>query len=146
MWVAENRANKIAMFDTKTQETQEWAVPDPTYFPYAATADKYGEAWAVTEYSDAVLRLDTKTGQFTEYLMPRETNMRRAVVEDSGPQVKFWVGNTHQGAIVRVEPLDGPAVAKAMKPAATKTRKLAAKARRKPSAARTTGRKTRRMA
>jgi streptogramin lyase len=113
-WIAENRGNKIAMFDTKSHEIQEWAVPDPTYFPYAATADKYGEAWAVTEYSDSVLRLDTKTGQFTTYLMPRETNMRRAFVDDSGPQVKFWVGNTHEGAIVRVEPLDGPAVANAM--------------------------------
>src|ERR1700684_46758 len=39
-----------------------------------------------------------------------------------------------------------PAVAKAMKSAATKTRQLAVKARRKPSAARKTGTKTRRMA
>jgi virginiamycin B lyase len=115
LWFGENRANKIGVIDTKTQEVQEWPVPDPTYFPYDVTADKYGEAWAVTEFSDSVLRLDSKTGQFTRYLMPRETNMRRAVVDDSGPQIKFWVGNTHQAAIIRVEPLDGPAVANAMK-------------------------------
>jgi streptogramin lyase len=115
LWFAENRGNKIGVLDTKApQEIQEWPVPDPTYFPYDVTADKYGEAWAITEFSDAVLRLDSKTGQFTTYLMPRETNMRRAVVDDSGPQIKFWVGNTHQAAIIRVEPLDGPAVAKAM--------------------------------
>ena len=115
LWFGENRANKVGVIDTKTQEVQEWAVPDPTYLPYDVTADKYGEAWAVTEFSDAVLRLDSKTGQFTEYLMPRETNMRRAVVDDSGAQIKFWVGNTHQAGIIRVEPLDGPAVANAMK-------------------------------
>jgi virginiamycin B lyase len=115
LWFGENRSNKIGVIDTKTQEIQEWAVPDPTFFPYDVTADKYGQAWAVTEFSDTVMRLDSKTGQFTSYLMPRETNMRRAFVEDSGAQVKFWVGNTHQASIVKVEPLDGPAVANAMK-------------------------------
>jgi streptogramin lyase len=113
LWVAENRGNKMAMFDTKTKEIREWQVPDPTYFPYAETADKYGEAWAVTEFSDAVLRLDTKSGEFTNYLMPRETNMRQAFVDDSSSQVKFWVGNTHQASIVRIEPVDG---ALSMKP------------------------------
>jgi virginiamycin B lyase len=115
LWFGENRANKVGVIDTKSLEIQEWPVPDPTYFPYDVTADKYGQAWAVTEFSDAVLRLDSKTGQFTSYLMPRETNMRRAWVDDSGAQIKFWVGNTHQAAIIRVEPLDGPAVANAMK-------------------------------
>jgi streptogramin lyase len=115
LWFGENRANKVGVIDTKSLEIQEWPVPDPTFLPYDVTADKYGEAWAVTEFSDAVLRLDSKTGQFTSYLMPRETNMRRAWVDDSGPQIKFWVGNTHQAAIIRVEPLDGPAVANAMK-------------------------------
>lgn len=115
LWFGENRANKIGMFDTKTHEVQEWAVPVPFYMPYDVTADKYGDAWAVTEFSDSVLRFDPKTGVFTNYLMPRETNMRRAFVDDSGPQIKFWVGNTHQAAIIRVEPLDGPAVAQAVK-------------------------------
>jgi len=64
----------------------------------------------VTEFSDTVLRLDSKSGEFTGYLMPRETNMRRAFVDDSSEQVKFWVGNTHLASIIRVEPLDGPAV------------------------------------
>ena len=103
------------MFDPKTNDIQEWASPTPYYFPYDVTADKYGDAWAVTEFSDTVLRLDPKTGQFTGYLMPRETNMRRAWVDDTGEQLKFWVGNTHQAGIIRVEPLDGPAVAAAIK-------------------------------
>jgi streptogramin lyase len=114
-WFGENRSNKIGMFDTKTDEVQEWNVPVPFYLPYDVTGDKYGDAWAVTEFSDSVLRFDPKTGQFTNYLMPRETNMRRAFVDDSGPQIKFWVGNTHQAAIIKVEPVDGPAVAQATK-------------------------------
>lgn len=115
LWFGENRSNKIGMFDTKTHEVQEWSVPIPYYLPYDVTADKHGDAWAVTEFSDSVVRFDSKSGQFTNYLMPRETNMRRAFVDDSGNQVKFWVGNTHQAAIIKVEPLDGPAVAQAVK-------------------------------
>ena len=114
-WFGENRANKIGMFATKTQEVQEWDVPVPFYLPYDVTADKNGEAWAVTEFSDTVLRFDPRTGQFTSYLMPRETNMRRAFVDDSAAQIKFWVGNTHQASIIKVEPLEGPAVAKTIR-------------------------------
>lgn len=114
LWFGENRANKIGMFDTKTQQVREWAVPVPFYMPYDVASDRNGDAWAVTEFSDSVLRLDTKTGQFTNYLMPRETNMRRAFVDNSGAQIKFWVGNTHQASIIRVEPLEGPTVAKAI--------------------------------
>jgi streptogramin lyase len=114
-WFGENRANKIGMFDPKTNDIHEWPAPTAFYLPYDVTADKYGDAWAVTEFSDTVLRLNSKTGEFTGYLMPRETNMRRAFVVDSGDRVKFWVGNTHQASIIQVEPLDGSEVATASK-------------------------------
>ena len=114
-WFGENRANKIGVIDTKTQEVQEWSLPVPYFLPYSVAADKNGEVWAVSEFTDSVLRFDPKTGQSTNYLMPRETNMRRAFVDNSGAQVKFRVGNTHQASILRVEPLDGPVVASAMK-------------------------------
>jgi streptogramin lyase len=114
-WFGQNRGNKIGMLDPKTKEIREWEAPTPYYFPYDVTADKHGDAWAVTEFSDTLLRLDPKAGQFTGYLMPRETNMRRAFVDDSGDRVKFWVGNTHQASIIQVEPLDGSAVAATIK-------------------------------
>jgi hypothetical protein len=47
--------------------------------------------------------------------MPRETNMRRAFVDNSTNPVTFWVGNTHGAAILRVEPLEGLAIAKSIK-------------------------------
>lgn len=114
-WFGENRANKIGVLDTHTHEAQEWALPVPYFFPYSVMADKNGEAWAVSEDTDSVLRFDPKTSQFVNYLMPSETNMRRAFVDDSGPQVKFWVGNTHRASIIRVEPLDGAAFATTMR-------------------------------
>src|SRR5579872_1713184 len=114
-WFAENRSDKIGVFDTKSNETREWEVPIPFYAPYDVAPDKNGEAWAVSEITDSVLRLDSKTGQFTNYLMPRETNMRRAFVDDSGPRIKFWVGNTHEAGIIRVEPLDAPTLTQSRK-------------------------------
>ncbi|HXP78344.1 MAG TPA: carboxypeptidase regulatory-like domain-containing protein [Verrucomicrobiae bacterium] len=108
LWFGENRGNKIGMFDTNTQKFQEWAVPFPYYFPYDVTLDRNGEVWAVTEFSDSVLRLDPGTGQYTSYMLPRETNMRRAFVDNSIAPVAFWVGNTHRASIAKIETLDGP--------------------------------------
>ena len=52
----------------------------------------------------APFRLNTKTGQFTEYLLPRDTNIRRVFVDNSTTPVTFWVGNNHGRSIVKVEP------------------------------------------
>jgi streptogramin lyase len=114
-WFAENRANKIGVFDTMTTEMREWALPNPLYFPYSVTSDKNGEVWAVSEFTDSVLRLDPKSGQTVSYLMPRETNMRRAFVDNTTNPVTFWVGNTHGASILRVESQEGVSVAKSNK-------------------------------
>jgi streptogramin lyase len=53
-----------------------------------------------------VSRLDTKSGEITEYLLPRTTNIRRVSVQETGPRPVLWVGNNHGSAIVRVEPLE----------------------------------------
>ena len=56
--------------------------------------------------ADMVERLDSKTGEFVEYLLPRSTNMRRSFVDDRKTPVTFWVGSNHGASIVKVEPLD----------------------------------------
>jgi streptogramin lyase len=68
--------------------------------------DKNGEAWSGSMSTDRVLRLDTKTDQFVEYLLPRETNIRRVFVDNRTSPVTFWVGSNHGASIVKVEPLD----------------------------------------
>lgn len=105
-WFAENRANKIGVFDPKSEKFQEWEAPTPEYNPYDVVVDKNEEAWAGTEFADSVLRVNTKSGETTEYLLPRHTNMRRSFVDNSTTPVTFWVGNTHGASIVKVEPLD----------------------------------------
>jgi streptogramin lyase len=68
--------------------------------------DKNGEAWTGGMFSDRVIRFNTKTGQFTEYLLPRNTNIRRVFVDNSTTPVTFWAGNNHGRSIVKVEPLE----------------------------------------
>ena len=81
-------------------------MPTPWSAPYDVTVDKNGDAWTGSMLNDRVQRLDPKTGQVTEYLLPKETNMRRVFVDNSTTPVTFWVGNNHQASIVKLEPLD----------------------------------------
>jgi hypothetical protein len=56
--------------------------------------------------NDRVVRLNTKSGDFTEYLLPRTTNIRRVFVDNSTTPVTFWVGSNHGASIIKLEPLD----------------------------------------
>ena len=74
--------------------------------PYDAVGDKNGEVWSGGESSDRIVRLNPKTGEMTEYLMPRPTNVRRVDVDNSTTPVTFWVGNNDAASIIKVEPLE----------------------------------------
>jgi len=106
LWFGEFRGNRIGMFDTETQRFQEWVPPTPWAQPYDVVADKNGEAWAGSMFTDRVTRLDPKSGQMTDYLLPRSTNIRRVFVDNSTTPVTFWVGNDHGASIIKLEPLD----------------------------------------
>jgi streptogramin lyase len=56
--------------------------------------------------TDRIVRLDPTTGASVEYLLPRETNIRRVFVDNSTSPVTFWVGSNHGASIVKLEPLD----------------------------------------
>jgi virginiamycin B lyase len=106
IWFGLYRGNKIDMFDTTTETFREWEMPTAWSSPYDVTVDKNGEVWTGSMLNDRVSRLDPQTGRFIEYLLPRETNIRRVFVDNSTTPVTFWVGNNHQGSIIKVEPLN----------------------------------------
>ena len=58
-------------------------MPTPWTSPYDAGRGRNGEAWTGSMLTDRVARLDIKTGQYTEYPLPRPTNIRRVFVDDS---------------------------------------------------------------
>jgi len=105
-WFAQYRGNKVTMFDTKAEKVQEWPLPTRHTHPYDVVTDKNGEAWTGGMTTDRIVRLDPRTGQAVEYPLPRDTNMRRAFVDNTTNPPTFWVGSNHGASIVRVEPLD----------------------------------------
>jgi len=57
--------------------------------------------------TDLILRLDPKTGKFTEYMLPTvDANIRHIDVDNSTNPVTVWAAEVHQGKIAKIEPLD----------------------------------------
>jgi len=106
LWFAEYRGNMIGMFDTKTQLTREWAMPFPWSNPYDAISDKKGYVWTGGMTNDYVARLNAKTDEFTQYLLPRMTNIRRVTVDNTTNPPTFWIGNNLGASIIKIEPLE----------------------------------------
>ena len=108
LWFAEFGGDAIGVFDPKTADIKEIPLPTKYTLPYdVATNKDASQVWTGSMLNDLVVRLNTKTGTFTEYLLPRSTNIRRVYVQDVGPdKTAFWAGSNHGAAIVKVEPLD----------------------------------------
>jgi streptogramin lyase len=105
VWCGKYNGNGIAMFDPKTQKITEWNVPTPWTRPYDAQFDDKTYAWAAGMDTDLAVRLNPQTGEFTEYLLPHETNVRHVEVQKTGALSSMWLGDQHGGTIVRIEPL-----------------------------------------
>jgi virginiamycin B lyase len=106
LWFAEFAANKLAMFDLDRESIKEWDVPTPHTYPYDVYLDRNGELWSGSMSNDRVLRFDPQTGKSVEYLLPRQTNIRRIFIDNTTTPVTFWAGNNHHAAILKIEPLD----------------------------------------
>lgn len=106
-WFAEFYAGKFGMFDPNTKQIQEWAMSAPYADPYDVVVDKNGEVWAGGMKTDYIFRLNSATGQITEYLLPTvNVNIRRIDADSSTTPVSVWLGENHQAKIARIEPLE----------------------------------------
>ena len=106
LWFAENRGHRIGMFDAKTESFKEWRLPTPFAMPYDAIFDNSTYAWTGGMGNDHVSRLNTKTGEVIDYLLPSKTNIRRVDVDKSVNPSQLWIGNNHGATLIRVEPLE----------------------------------------
>ncbi len=106
IWFGEYRGNSIGMFDTRSERIQERAMPTPWRNPYDVTIEKNSEAWTSSMLNEPITRLDTKSGQFTEYLLPKSTNVCRVCVDNATTPETFWAGGNHGASIIKLEPLD----------------------------------------
>ena len=107
LWFAEYGGNAIGLFDPKTAAIKEYQLTTKFGAPYDAVPNKdASEVWTGSMLNDRVARLNTKSGEITEYLLPRTTNIRRVFVQENGQKTMLWVGSNHGASIVKVEPLD----------------------------------------
>jgi streptogramin lyase len=106
LWFAEFAGNRVGMFDTQSERFREWEVPTPWTAPSDVSIDKLGELWVGAMGGDRVVRLDPGSGLATEYLLPRQTTMRKVFVDDATMPAAVWIGNSLGASIVKLEPLD----------------------------------------
>jgi streptogramin lyase len=105
LWCGGFNGNDLVMFDPKTQKITQWKAPTQWTRPYDAEFDDRTYDWGAGMDNDIALRLNTQTGEFTEYLLPHETNVRHVEVQKSGALSSMWLGDQHGGTIVHIEPL-----------------------------------------
>jgi streptogramin lyase len=85
LWFAESGGNAIGLFDPKTASIREYPLPARFYNPYDVVPNKeITEVWTGSMMNDRVARLDVRTGGFTEYLLPRPTNIRKVALQEIG--------------------------------------------------------------
>ena len=104
-WCGGYNANDIVMFDPKTKKVTDYPAITPWTRPYDAEFDNKIYAWGAGMDSDKAVRVNTETGEVTEYLLPHETNVRHVEVQKTGPLSSMWLGDQHGGTIVHIEPL-----------------------------------------
>jgi streptogramin lyase len=105
-WFGEFLGDKAAVFDSATKSIREFAFSQKYMSAYAAAPDHHGEGWASSTGSDRVLRVNPKTGETTEYLMPVYYDARKVVVDPSTSKTTIWLPNKNLSQLIRVEPLD----------------------------------------
>ena len=105
LWFAQFYGNSIAMFDPATKKVTAWQVPTKFMNPYDAQFDDKNYVWSGGMSADLIERMNTTTGEFVEYTMPRETNIRHVDVQKDGTLSSLWVEDQHNGKIIHVEPL-----------------------------------------
>ena len=105
MWFAQFYGNAMTMFDPRTQKFTVYKVPTKFSNPYDVQFDDKTYLWGGGMGSDLVNRVNTMTGEFTEYLLPQETNIRHVDVQKDGALSSLWVEDQHNGKILHIEPL-----------------------------------------
>jgi hypothetical protein len=106
-WFGEYFGDKIGMFDTTTEKIMEWAPSFKWASPYTASVpDKRGYVYAPSNTGDRVMRLDPKTGEIVEYLMPTRDFDVKQISIDPVRGRDALMANVRNARIVRIEPLD----------------------------------------
>ncbi len=105
-WFGEYMTDKLSMFDTKTGKSQRWDMRKWST-PYTSSVpDKNGRVYAPSNMTERLTRLDPKTGEMVEYLMPTDFDTKKIAIESRTDKIVLWFANTRNARVTKVEPLD----------------------------------------
>jgi virginiamycin B lyase len=106
-WFGEWMASQLGMFDPQTKEIKEWRPHIQWSGNYRAIRGKNGDVWSGGMSTDYVHRLNPKTAEWREYMLPTlGGEMRDIKIDDSGAAPKVWVPLVHAGILAKIEPLE----------------------------------------
>jgi streptogramin lyase len=109
-WFTEHTADQIGMFDTRTEQFKEFKLPYRHSVPYTVSSpDAAGWVWASSSTADRIFRLNPKTGEVLEYLVPGLPGSFDAKKISHDPTTKrpvVWMENVRAARILKVEPLE----------------------------------------
>lgn len=91
IYIAVMSGNKIARFDTATQQFKEWNLPDGAH-PHGLLVDADGIVWYTGNGNGSIGRLDPKTGKITEFHAPSGGDPHTLVIDAKGT-IWFTVQN-----------------------------------------------------
>jgi streptogramin lyase len=99
LWVTLYWAGRVARFDPTTREITEYPVipgslpfTPPFPSPYSLSVDDKNQiVWTNDFNSGRIYRLDLKTGQSTEFLMPAPYEIRDLTVDETAPRPTVWI-------------------------------------------------------
>ena len=106
-WFAEYTGDNVGVFDTRTQEFQEWPLPYTYTTPYTVTSpDRNGYVYVSSNMTERLSRLDPRTGEVIEYQMPTDFDSKKIAHDPTSDRSTLWMANTRNARVIRVEPLD----------------------------------------
>jgi len=99
VWMTLYWAGRVAMFDPDTHDIREYpiiagnkAYTPPFASPYSLSVDDKNQfVWTNDFNTSRIYRLDIKTGEATEYLMPAPYEVRDLTVDESADRPTVWI-------------------------------------------------------
>lgn len=102
-WFSEFFADRIGVINLDNDKITEFPLQPRYISPYYARPDRDGHIWVSSTGSDRLLRLNPKTGDVVQYLMPVSYDARKVVVDDRADRITVWLPNKNEAQLIRVE-------------------------------------------
>ncbi|MBI3050172.1 MAG: hypothetical protein HYY76_17885, partial [Acidobacteria bacterium] len=105
LWIG-SKHGVLIKYDHRSGVISEYGAPTPYANFYSAMADRNGYIWAGEMHAGKIARLNPRTGQWIEYVLPTPWSQDyHSWIDNSASPVTYWYGDQY-GYIVRIQPFE----------------------------------------